>query len=176
MQKLHTLHGHVQLPKFELNKEQLTSYRASSSILVLTFSMKPGSYFMRMRSKFDVTTILSQRYSQGSWTELNCCEYSLRFLWRQHSLRIGIRRKYEPGFKHDLVLFVLRIIILWLFQHFCTSILYIASDRNSSPTYFLSNLFDTILSGITTLRTTLKLWYYYCFKAVIIMLTKRDLQ
>ena len=39
--------------------------------------IQPGSYFMRMRSEFDVTTILSQRYSQVSCPEPNCCEYAI---------------------------------------------------------------------------------------------------
>ena len=51
---------------------------------------------MWLRSKFDVTTILLQRYSQVSWAELNCCEYLLQILRRQHL--VHIRRKYEPGF------------------------------------------------------------------------------
>ena len=59
---------------------------------------EPGSYFMRirMRSEFDVTSFL--RSSQVSRAEGNCCELFVANLWRQHSLSIRIRRKYEPGF------------------------------------------------------------------------------
>ena len=53
---------------------------------------------MRIWLEFDITTLLSQRYSQVSWVELNCCGLFAANLWRQHSLRICIRRKYEPGF------------------------------------------------------------------------------
>ena len=35
--------------------------------------------------------------SQVSWAEGNCCEFVVANLWRQHSYRIRIRRKYEPG-------------------------------------------------------------------------------
>ena len=51
----------------------------------------------RIWCEFDVTTILSQRYSQVIWMKLNCCECSLWFLWRQHLLLNRIRRKCEPG-------------------------------------------------------------------------------
>ena len=68
--------------------------------ILFVWRLKPSSYLMRtwmqMRSEFDVTTALSQRYSQVSCPELNCCEYLLRIVWRQHSLLI--RRKYEPVF------------------------------------------------------------------------------
>ena len=47
----------------------------------------------RIWREFHVTPAVSQRYSQVSWAELNCWEYSLRIVWRQHSLRI--RRKYD---------------------------------------------------------------------------------
>ena len=46
--------------------------------------------------EFDATTLLSQRYSQVSGAELNCCKYSLRNLWRQHSLHIRRKYMYEP--------------------------------------------------------------------------------
>ena len=54
----------------------------------------------RIWRECDVTTLLSQRYSQGSRAEFNFCELFVANLWRQHSLRIRIRRKYEPGFNH----------------------------------------------------------------------------
>ena len=38
-----------------------------------------------------------------STTELNCCELFVADLWRQHLYRICIRRKYESGFRLQVV-------------------------------------------------------------------------
>ena len=52
-----------------------------------------------MRCKCDVTTLFSQWCLQESWAQLNCCEWFIVNLWRQHLNHICIRRKYEPGFR-----------------------------------------------------------------------------
>ena len=70
--------------------------------------IKPGSYFpvyanaKRIWREWDVMTLLSQRYSQVSRAEFNCCELFVANLWRQHSLRI--RMKYELGLTWGKVL------------------------------------------------------------------------
>ena len=80
-------------PHLKMSRRLLTATSSSQARYILPANAK------RIWREFDVTTLLSQRYSQVSRAELNCCELFVANLWSQHSLRIRIRRKHEPGFR-----------------------------------------------------------------------------
>ena len=46
----------------------------------------------------NLTSQPSFRRDIRKWVVFNCCKLFAASLWRQHSYRIRIRRKYEPGF------------------------------------------------------------------------------
>ena len=74
-----------------------------TAILLVLEYVKPGSYFLRMRKRSDYGVNLTSQlrfrceYLQESSTG-QLPRIFVANLWRQHSLLIRIRRKYEPGF------------------------------------------------------------------------------
>ena len=81
------------------------------------FILPANANVMRIWHEFDVTTLFSLRYSQESWAQVNPCELFVANLRRQHSYRIRIRRKYEPGFTDNTNVWVKinMCLLAWLY-------------------------------------------------------------
>ena len=110
-----------------------------------------------------------------SRAEFNCCELFAAILWRQHSLRIRIHRKYEPGFTvsnvSQIVYFNCRLFFLCIWK-FCSRLSAISRKADRLLFYLVLLYISTYLYihyGIKTIKqfqkprgtTCLLISYFY---------------